>query len=107
MTSLRGTGVKALCISRKNGKVIVDFKFYVKNDERGADADFKAGDGGVVVKPQKNEDNEITWESENDTPGVARLHERRQRGKVLPEDDHQMERPGLHGLFRGSGRLSL
>lgn len=51
----------------KNGKVIVDFKFYVKNDERGADADFKAGDGGVVVKPQKNEDNEITWESENDT----------------------------------------
>ena len=27
----------------------------------------KAGDGGVVVKPQKNEDNEITWEDEKDT----------------------------------------
>lgn len=62
-----GDKVDQVLYLAKNGKVIVDFKFYVKNDERGADADFKAGDGGVVVKPQKNEDNEITWESENDT----------------------------------------
>ena len=51
----------------KNGKVIVDYTFYVKNSLRDADADFSAGDGGVVVKPQKNEENEITWENENDT----------------------------------------
>ena len=42
-------------------------KFFMGNGERSADADFKAGDGGVVVKPQKNEDNEITWEDEKDT----------------------------------------
>lgn len=30
-----------------------------------------AGDGGVVLEPNKNEDNEITWEDENRT--LARL----------------------------------
>lgn len=48
-------------------KMTMGVKFFMGNGERSADADFKAGDGGVVVKPQKNEDNEITWEDEKDT----------------------------------------
>ena len=48
-------------------KMTMGLKFFMGNGERSADADFKAGDGGVVVKPQKNEDNEITWEDEKDT----------------------------------------
>ena len=40
---------------------------WVSNLVLDADQDFAAGTRGVVVKPQKNEENEITWENENDT----------------------------------------
>lgn len=51
------------------------------------------------MKPQKNEDNEITWESENDTLAWLAFTSDDNAAKFYPEDDHQMERPGLHGYF--------
>lgn len=41
--------------------------FYVSNNEVKGDKDWSAGDGGVVAKPTKNDDNEVTWEDENNT----------------------------------------
>ena len=45
----------------------IPFSIWIGNDTTHADADFSFGTGGTVVKPQKNEDNEITWEDANDT----------------------------------------
>ena len=45
----------------------IPFSIWIGNDTTHADADFSFGAGGTVVKPQKNEDNEITWEDANDT----------------------------------------
>ncbi len=53
-------------------KITLDIdSFYVKNTLEEGDQDWKAGDGGSIAKPTKNDDNEITWEDENDT--IARL----------------------------------
>lgn len=41
--------------------------FYVSNNEVKGDKDWHAGTGGVVAKPTKNDDNEVTWEDENNT----------------------------------------
>ncbi len=38
---------------------------WVSNDEWVGDSDWAAGTGGVMIKPQKNEDNEIIWYDEN------------------------------------------
>ena len=39
---------------------------YIGNrTERGGDQDWMAGQGGYVVKPERNEDNTVTWENEN------------------------------------------
>ena len=46
-------------------------KVTMGNTTENADQDYMAGDGGVVLEPNKNEDNEITWEDENRT--LARL----------------------------------
>lgn len=45
----------------------IPFSIWIGNDTTHADVDFSFGTGGTVVKPQKNEDNEITWEDANDT----------------------------------------
>lgn len=45
--------------------------FWVKNQVQDADADFQAGDKGVVVNPSQDDDNEIVWSDENDD--LARL----------------------------------
>lgn len=45
--------------------------FYISNTLKEGDEDWKAGTGGSIAKPTKNDDNEITWEDENDT--IARL----------------------------------
>lgn len=52
-------------------KFTINFKFFMGNTTENADQDYMAGDGGVILKPNKNEDNEITWEDENKT--LARL----------------------------------
>lgn len=46
-------------------------KVYITNTEQVGDTDWKAGAGGFIAKPVKNDDNEITWEDENNT--VAKL----------------------------------
>lgn len=46
-------------------------KVYITNTEQVGDTDWKAGAGGFIAKPVKNDDNEITWEDENDT--IAKL----------------------------------
>lgn len=38
---------------------------WVRNDEFVGDSDWAAGQGGIMIKPQKNEDNEILWYDEN------------------------------------------
>ena len=38
---------------------------WVSNDTWVGDSDWAAGTGGVMIKPQKNEDNEIIWYDEN------------------------------------------
>lgn len=52
-------------------KFSIKFKFFMGNTTENADQDYLAGDGGVILEPNKNEDNEITWEDENKT--LARL----------------------------------
>lgn len=47
------------------------FTLWIANTEEDADAQYDAGVGGVVVAPQKNEDNEIIWNDEN--RDIARL----------------------------------
>lgn len=44
---------------------------YVQNEEVTGDYDIEAGTNGFVIKPAKNEDNEITWTQDGDN--VARL----------------------------------
>ena len=47
-------------------KITVELKFWIGNVGEGADQDYMAGDDGVVLKPTKNDDNEIVWYDEND-----------------------------------------
>ncbi len=61
-------------------------KFYINNAEDPADQDYMAGDGGVILKPTKNDDNEITWEDENNT--IATL-------KFVGDDDGKYFYPKL------------
>ena len=67
-------------------KMTFNFKFWMGNTENKADQDYAAGDGGVVLKPTKNEDNEITWEDENNT--IATL-------KFVGDDDGKYFYPKL------------
>lgn len=46
-------------------------KFFVSNDVDEGDQTYSAGTSGVVIKPLKNEENEIEWEDNNNT--LARL----------------------------------
>ncbi|MGI5965467.1 hypothetical protein [Anaerotruncus rubiinfantis] len=71
--------VKAKKEIRENGAVIVPKgaeatflspAFYFTNETLRGDRDFSAGDGGMVAKPVKNEDNEVTWTDENNTLAV-------------------------------------
>ena len=67
-------------------KITVELKFWIGNVEEGADQDYMAGDDGVVLKPTKNEDNEINWEDENNT--IATL-------KFVGDDDGKYFYPKL------------
>ena len=66
--------------------VIIDATFWMGNIGQSADRDYDAGEGGVVLKPTKNEDNEITWEDENNT--IATL-------KFVGDDDGKYFFPKL------------
>ena len=67
-------------------KITVELKFWIGNVVEGADQDYMAGDDGVVLKPTKNEDNEINWEDENNT--IATL-------KFVGDDDGKYFYPKL------------
>ena len=43
-----------------------------------------AGDGGVVLKPTKNDDNEITWEDENNTIATLKFYSDDDAAKFFP-----------------------
>ena len=44
-----------------------------------------AGDGGVVLKPTKNDDNEITWEDENNTIATLKFYSDDDAAKFFPK----------------------
>ncbi|WP_147539110.1 hypothetical protein [Anaerotruncus rubiinfantis] len=54
-------------VIKKGTKIEIPVEGFVQNTKYGADYTATAGDGGIVVKPLKNEDSEITWEDANDT----------------------------------------
>ena len=58
---------------------------YISNDVDPADQDYSAGDGGVVLKPSKNDDNEITWEDENNTIAVLKFMGDDNQTKFFPK----------------------
>ena len=60
-------------------------KYYISNTVQDADQDYQAGDGGVVLKPAKNDDNEITWEDENNTIAVLRFAGDDNQTKFFPK----------------------
>ena len=66
--------------------LIVDITFWSGNLGQDADRDYAAGDSGVVLKPAKNDDNEITWEDESNT--IATL-------KFVGDDDGKYFFPKL------------
>ncbi|WP_101909819.1 hypothetical protein [Marasmitruncus massiliensis] len=56
----------------KGSKFTIDFTAHVSNETRHTDDEsFDAGTDGIVVKPEKDEDNTITWQDENDD--IAKL----------------------------------
>ncbi len=67
-------------------KVVVNFgTIYISNDENLADQDYAAGTGGVVLKPTKNDDNEITWEDENNTIATLKFMGDDNQTKFFPK----------------------
>lgn len=57
--------------TNKDNEWVSTFKVFVKNDVNEGDQTYSAGTSGVVIKPLKNEENEIEWEDNNNT--LARL----------------------------------
>ena len=60
-------------------------KYYISNTTDDADQDYMAGDGGVVLKPTKNDDNEITWEDENNTIATLKFYSDGDAAKFFPK----------------------
>ena len=60
-------------------------KFYINNDVLEGDQDFSAGTNGVVVKPAKNDDNEVTWEDENNTIATLKFMGDDNQTKFFPK----------------------
>lgn len=59
--------LKYVGVIKKGTKIEIPVEGFVQNTKYDADYTATAGDGGIVVKPLKNEDSEITWEDANDT----------------------------------------
>ena len=73
-------------VIKDGDKIVVDFgKIYISNDEDPADQDYAAGTGGVVLKPTKNDDNEINWEDENNTIATLKFMGDDNQGKFFPK----------------------
>lgn len=60
-------------------------KYYISNTTDDADQDYMAGTGGIVLKPTKNDDNEITWEDENNTIATLKFYSDDDAAKFFPK----------------------
>lgn len=60
-------------------------KYYIGNTTDDADQDYMAGTGGIVLKPTKNDDNEITWEDENNTIATLKFYSDDDAAKFFPK----------------------
>lgn len=58
-------------VANTDTEYVATVKFFVSNDVDEGDQTYAAGTSGVVIKPLKNEENEIEWEDNNNT--LARL----------------------------------
>ena len=65
--------------------MMLDISFYMGNVVDPADQDYQAGDGGIVLKPTKNDDNEINWEDENNTIATLRFAGDDNQTKFFPK----------------------
>lgn len=73
-------------VVNKGDKIIYDVgKYYISNSTDNADQDYMAGTGGIVLKPTKNDDNEITWEDENNTIATLRFYSDDDAAKFFPK----------------------
>ena len=82
----KGTGDDADTIAKAGTKFIYEVgKYYISNTVEDADRDYSAGDGGVVLKPAKNDDNEITWEDENNTIATLKFMGDDNQTKFFPK----------------------
>ena len=80
-----GNVVRAKDTVNEGDYLQVDISFYMANVVQGADQDYNAGDGGVVLKPAKNDDNEITWEDENNTIATLKFAGDDNQTKFFPK----------------------
>lgn len=60
-----GTGENAIMMTKGSKLVLTAKPVWVKNQVLEGDQTMAAGTGGVVVKPIKNENNEVIWEDDN------------------------------------------
>ena len=82
----KGEGDAADTIAKAGTKFIYEVgKYYISNTVQDADRDYSAGDGGVVLKPAKNDDNEITWEDENNTIATLKFAGDDNQTKFFPK----------------------
>ena len=73
-------------VVNKGDKIIYDVgKYYISNSTDNADQDYMAGTGGIVLKPTKNDDNEITWEDENNTIATLKFYSDDDAAKFFPK----------------------
>lgn len=86
LTAQKDMSVGTAGVIKDGDKIVVNFgTIYISNDEDPADQDYQAGKGGVVLKPTKNDDNEITWEDENNTIAVLRFMGDDNQTKFFPK----------------------
>jgi len=60
-------------------------KYYISNTTDDADQDYMAGTGGIVLKPNKNDDNTITWEDANNTIATLTFYSDDNAAKFFPK----------------------
>ncbi|WP_419491223.1 hypothetical protein [Anaerotruncus massiliensis (ex Liu et al. 2021)] len=86
LTAQKDMSVGTAGVIKDGDKIVVNFgTIYISNDENLADQDYAAGTGGVVLKPTKNDDNEITWEDENNTIATLKFMGDDNQTKFFPK----------------------
>ncbi|MCR2026837.1 hypothetical protein [Anaerotruncus colihominis] len=78
------TGVTTV-LSKSDKFVYQVGKYYISNTTDNADQDYMAGTGGIVLKPNKNDDNTITWEDANNTIATLTFYSDDNAAKFFPK----------------------